>query len=122
MSIVVFLIGLIIGLIINAIIYKASCGISVHINKNINFLAVFITGLVFLISYLRFGLDMLFAKAVTLASILIIVAFVDLKHRIIPDKIDIITLIIGILLSFTGEVSLSSAMVGMVLGGGILFY
>lgn len=121
MGIIVFLIGLIIGLIINTIIYKISYGFSIHINKNINFLAIFITGLVFLVSYLRFGLNLLFVKAVILASILIIVAFIDLKHQIIPDKIVIITLVTGMLFSFAGVISLSNAMLGMVLGGGILF-
>lgn len=69
----------------------------------------------------RFGITVLLLKAIVLDCILIIVSYIDFKYRIIPNKIVLITLILGIIFSFVGEISLTSALIGMILGGGMLF-
>jgi leader peptidase (prepilin peptidase) / N-methyltransferase len=82
---------------------------------------VLISILLFLASFLRFGLNMIFIKAVVLSSILVVVSVIDLKHQIIPDRIVIITLIIGILSLLIGDISLKSSLLGMITGGSTLF-
>lgn len=121
MDIIIFLIGLTIGFLLNIIINRISFNISASKCTNISILVVFISGLLFLISYLKFGLNIIFVKSIVLDSILIIVSFVDLKHKIIPNRIVIITLILGVLFSFVGDISFVNALGGMLVGGGILF-
>jgi leader peptidase (prepilin peptidase) / N-methyltransferase len=89
--------------------------------RKANILVVFITAAIIMISYLKFSLNIIFLKAVALDCILIIVAFVDIKNNIIPDKIAIIGLGIGLLFFLTGDISIKSKIFGMAAGGGILF-
>lgn len=53
-----------------------------------------LTGILFLISYLVFGLNIKFFISITFISILIIISISDLKYYIIPDEV----LIVGIIL------------------------
>jgi len=64
---------------------------------------------------------MICLKALVLGSILIIISFVDLMHQIIPNFMVIITLVTGILFLMVGDISFASALLGMLLGGGLLF-
>lgn len=117
----IFCIGLIAGFFINMIINKISFSISKDENKKINLFVIFISGLLFLISYFKFSLSMIFIKSIILASILIVVSFVDLRYKVIPDKLIIITLILGILFLLSKDISFSNVFLGMIAGGGILF-
>lgn len=82
---------------------------------------IILTASAFLISFLRIGVTMRFYQAVVLDCILIIISFIDLEHRIIPNEIVIVTLIMGILFSFVDNISMISALLGMIFGGGALF-
>lgn len=53
-----------------------------------------LTGLLFLLAYLSFGLNIRFIIAITFISILIIVSISDIKYYIIPDEV----LVVGIIL------------------------
>ena len=53
-----------------------------------------LTAILFLISYLIFGLNMKFVIAITFISILIIISISDIKYYIIPDEV----LIVGVIL------------------------
>ncbi|MEG2351485.1 MAG: prepilin peptidase [Bacilli bacterium] len=53
-----------------------------------------ITGFLFLVSYLVFGLSMEFVIAITFISILIIITISDIKYFIIPDEVLIVGLIL----------------------------
>lgn len=121
MSIMIFLIILIIGVINSVIINEISFGISTNHDKELNILVVLISSLVLLISYIRFGLDIIFVKSVVLSSILIITSFVDFRYQIIPDRLVFITFTIGLLFLFSGDVSFVSSLLGMLIGGGLLF-
>ena len=123
MIFIIFFIGLIIGFMLNRIINEISFSISGHrsTNRNIAILIMFFSAFLFLISYFRFGLNIIFFKAVVLASILSIISFIDLKHGIIPNFMVIITLIIGMLFLLARDISFTSALFGMLLGGGLLF-
>lgn len=135
----IFIIGLIMGFILNIIVNIISTNILIDKSKEkrnllkglkegiflkirfLNILIIFSTGLLFIISYFRIGFNIMFFKAVVFDCILIIVAFVDLKNNIISNNIVMITLITGALFFFTGDISFISAILGMLVGGGILF-
>lgn len=151
MEVMIFLSGVIVGVILNIVINDISERILDGINtekktkkeltltkskkpiktflqkivlsnsNRINIFLLFITGGMFLVSYIHFGFRTVLLKAIILNCILIIVSFVDLKHNIIPNYIVIITLIAGILFIFIGDISLISALLGMLSGGGLLF-
>jgi len=139
MTIVIFIVGLMTGWFLNIVIKKISwivdnrdspekCinlmdskKLKKHIKlKSRNIIVILISGLLFLISFLQIGLNVIFIKALVLDSILIVVSFIDIEHQIIPNKIIIFTLAIGILFSFIDDISFTSAAVGMILGGGLL--
>jgi len=54
-------------------------------------------------------------------SLLVPIVFIDIDHRIIPDELSLGGLAAGILLSFLPGGDWKGALVGMALGGGILF-
>ncbi|WP_291632503.1 A24 family peptidase [Clostridium sp.] len=83
-------------------------------------IVILISGLSFLISFLQIGLNVIFVQALVLNSILIVVSFIDIEHQIIPNKIIIFTLVIGVLFSFIDNISFMSAVGGMLLGGGLM--
>ncbi len=58
-----------------------------------------LTGVLFLLSYLEFGLNFKFIIAITFISILIIISISDIKYYIIPDEVLIVGTII-ILIEF----------------------
>jgi len=139
MAIVIFFVGLVTGCFLNIVIKKISYTVANRENnekcinltysKNIkkctkfktrNIIVILVSGLLFLISFLQIGLSVVFIKAIVLDSILIVVSFIDIEHQIIPNKIIIFTLAIGVTFSFIDNISFMSAIVGMILGGGLL--
>lgn len=123
MNIIIFFMGVIVGSLLNVIINRISYRIDKEKgrNNNLNPWVLFISGGLFTILFLKIGMNIIFFKGIVLASILIIVSFVDIKHRVIPDYMVIVTVIIGAIFSFSGEISFVNSIVGMVVGGGILF-
>lgn len=139
MAIVVFFGGLVTGCFLSMIIEKISNIVANRKNNEKfitmidskehkkcteftirNIIVILISGLLFLISFLQIGLNVIFIQALVLNSILIVVSFVDIEHQIIPNKIIIFTLATGFLFSFIDNISFMNSIVGMVLGGGLL--
>jgi leader peptidase (prepilin peptidase)/N-methyltransferase len=139
MAIVVFFGGIVSGYLLNILIEKISC--TVHNKKNVekyidvtdykksqnhinvmtkNILVILISAILFLISFLQIGLNVIFIKALVLNSILIVVSFIDIEHEIIPDKIIIFMLVVGVIFSFIDDISFVNAIGGMVFGGGLM--
>jgi leader peptidase (prepilin peptidase)/N-methyltransferase len=83
-------------------------------------LVILISGLLFLISFLQIGLSVILIKALVLDSILIVISFIDIDYRIIPNKLIIFTLAMGVTFSFIDNISFMNAVVGMLLGGGLM--
>ena len=86
-----------------------------------DYLLVFISFTIVLISFLKFGFTLLFIKAMFLDCILIVASLQDFKYRIIPDNLVIITAVVGIIFTFICRTSLVGALIGMFVGGGTLF-
>lgn len=81
-----------------------------------------LTGLLFVLSFWKFGLSWQFFSAVILLSALIVISFIDLKHQIIPDLISLPGILLGLIFSLLipGFHWLNS-LIG-VLVGGVFFY
>lgn len=81
-----------------------------------------ITGLIFLSLYLNFRISPQFFIYALLCTSLIIIAFIDLEYKIIPDVITLPGIIIGLTLSLTiPHITLINSIKGFLLGG-VLFY
>ncbi|HWI54136.1 MAG TPA: prepilin peptidase [Desulfobacteria bacterium] len=55
-----------------------------------------LTGILFVSSYLRYGYTVEFLTAAILVSIMIVAAFIDITHKIIPNKLVLFGLAVGI--------------------------
>ncbi len=124
--------------ILSFIILKARCR-NCKLKFSIRYpLVELITALFFLALYLKFGASLEFLIFAVFTSSMIIMSFIDIDHRIIPDEIDLPGILLGIVLSglypplqlrpqpwdsiFTSPavISLASSLSGVLLGGGIL--
>jgi len=82
----------------------------------------FLTGLTYLIIYLIYGLNIQSLIYIILSSTLIIIAFIDLNRQIVPDMISLPGIAIGLILSFfVPYISFINSVLGVVVGGGIIF-
>lgn len=81
----------------------------------------FLNGLIYLILYLRFGLTILFFKYAILASLLIVISFIDYKYKIIPDRLNLFCLCVGILfiLLYGNKWLMLNSAIGLFTGGGL---
>jgi leader peptidase (prepilin peptidase)/N-methyltransferase len=81
-----------------------------------------LTGCMALALFWKFGLTFSFFCFFALSAALLVITFIDLDHRIIPDVISLPGIGIGFLLSFFGpSVSVMESLIGLILGGGSLF-
>ena len=80
-----------------------------------------ITGLIYLIIYLIYGLSIQSLIYIILSSALIIIAFIDLNEQIVPDVISLPGIVIGFILSFfVPYISFVNSALGVFVGGGII--
>jgi leader peptidase (prepilin peptidase)/N-methyltransferase len=81
-----------------------------------------VSGLLFLILFLRFGASPRFLAYTVFSSSLLVLSVIDLHHRIIPDEISLSGIVLGFLCSFfLGDISWKESLLGIVFGGGIFF-
>jgi len=81
-----------------------------------------ITALLYLMVYRVTGLNMEFAVILLFVSILIVISFIDLEFQIIPDILSLGGLTFGLVLSFfRHNFGFLDALIGVLLGGGVLF-
>jgi leader peptidase (prepilin peptidase)/N-methyltransferase len=81
-----------------------------------------ITAVLSLLLFLQFGLTLRFLIFFVFTSVLIVIAFIDLDHRIIPDILTLPGIPIFFLLAvFIVKVPWLEALIGLAIGGGILF-
>jgi leader peptidase (prepilin peptidase) / N-methyltransferase len=81
-----------------------------------------ISGMLFVLLYLKFGLSMTFFLYAFLTSALLIVALIDLDHRIIPNIITLPGMAVGVGLSM-GVLPLTplASLFGLIIGGAIFY-
>ncbi len=81
-----------------------------------------LTGGLFAVNVWFFGLTPWAAVSSLLCAALVTVSFIDLEHQIIPDRISLPGIMLGLLLALPGwGPSLAERVVGTLLGGGILW-
>ena len=79
-------------------------------------------GLLYVFLYHQFGFSVPSVVFILLATALLIVSFIDLQHKIIPDVITLPGIVAGIVASLLiTPVGLVSSILGVVLGGGLFF-
>jgi leader peptidase (prepilin peptidase)/N-methyltransferase len=85
-------------------------------------LVEFLMGLFSLLLLLRFGISTLYLIYLAFFASLLLVSFIDLPHRIIPDVISLPGIVIGLVISFLHpQLSIKDSLIGALLGGGILY-
>lgn len=85
-------------------------------------LVEFLTAALLALAYLRFGLSWDFAARGILIIIMILTFFIDLRHRIIPDRLTFPGVILGFLLSFlVTSPSVLNSLLGIAVGGGMFY-
>ena len=80
-----------------------------------------ITGLCFVGLYYKWRLTLQLLPYIILISALIIVSMIDLKYQIIPDRISLPGIPLGLLASFILPITLSESLLGILIGGGIFY-
>mgnify|MGYP006301368667 FL=1 len=81
----------------------------------------FLTGLLYVLTYLKFGLSVELIIYLGLISLLIVCSFIDLKYQIIPNKITYPGIIIGLILSlFFNHITFISSILGLIIPAGLL--
>lgn len=82
----------------------------------------FMTGIGFLLVYIRYGYNFETLYMLILLSTLIVMVFIDIDHHMIPDRIHVIIIILGIIHSVhLSHTSLMHMIGGFLVGGGIIF-
>ena len=90
-----------------------------------------LTAVMFVVLYASYGLTYDFFFYLFFVCALIVAAFVDIKHRIIPDEVSVGGIILGFLLSSIKGVALQpwhfnprpmvNSLLGIVVGGGVIY-
>jgi leader peptidase (prepilin peptidase)/N-methyltransferase len=82
----------------------------------------FTSGILFIVLYLKFGLSILFVIYALMASTLLVIALIDLDHKIIPNVITLPGVLVGLILSLRFlPITPLTSLLGVLIGG-TLFY
>jgi len=100
-------------------------GVCRYCNKAISWrypLVELITAILALLLFIKFGLSLKFLVFFVFIAVLIVITFIDLDHQIIPDIFTLPGIPIFFLAAvFLAEVPWLDALLGVLIGGGILF-
>jgi leader peptidase (prepilin peptidase) / N-methyltransferase len=96
----------------------ASCGDRISI---VYPLVELMTGAIFAWHFAVFGLDWLVIPRLIFACGLIVLAFIDLRHRILPNPITLGGTLLGFLFSLFLPPGWLASLIGILIGGGVLF-
>ena len=79
-------------------------------------------GFLSLFLYIKYGADFQYIVYLIFVLSLVVVTFIDLDHKIIPDILSLPGIGVGMMVSFLpGTISWFDSLIGIVAGGGILF-
>lgn len=79
-----------------------------------------VTGLLFVLAVAKYWIPLDALRVLVLFSVLIPAALIDLKHKIIPDKLNLAGFILGLPFIFESKEFLFSGAIGFFAGGGLL--
>lgn len=102
----------------------AYCGVKISIRYPI---VEALNGALWSLAYLKFGLSLELPFVLFFISALIVASFIDIDFQIIPDSISLSLIVLGLLLSLlphdspSTNRSLIDSIVGVLVGGGILY-
>lgn len=99
---------------------KGRCKICGEIIYNKYFLVEILSSLVFVLSYIKYGLSLELIFIITLMSLLVTMIFIDLEHHIIPNRINLLIGLLGITYGIFTELTWQSMILGFLLGGTII--
>jgi leader peptidase (prepilin peptidase) / N-methyltransferase len=97
-----------------------ACGASISFRY---FVVELLTALAAIAVYARFGLGFESFVAFALTAAMIVITFIDLDHRIIPDVISLPGIVIGVVVSLRHDLwfgALVDSVLGVLFGGGLL--
>ena len=80
-----------------------------------------LTGIVFALHGLVIELDALLLVRLVFAAVLIVLAFIDIDHRILPDSMTLTGIPLGVIASIWLPPGLRDSLIGIAVGGGILW-
>jgi leader peptidase (prepilin peptidase) / N-methyltransferase len=81
-----------------------------------------LSGVLYVLLYFKFGLTMIFAGYALLTSALVIVAFIDFDHKIIPNIITLPGIAVGLGLSLgVLPITPPASLIGLISGGAIFY-
>jgi leader peptidase (prepilin peptidase)/N-methyltransferase len=81
-----------------------------------------LTGGMAIALFLKFGLSFTFFSFSAFAAALIVISFIDLDHRIIPDLISLPGIALGVLMALLGPaLTVKESLIGLLAGGGSLY-
>jgi leader peptidase (prepilin peptidase) / N-methyltransferase len=80
-----------------------------------------VTALAFVFTYLMYGLTLFAVVRVLFACVLIVLFVTDLQHKILPNVLTLPGIVVGFLCSFFLPPGWVSSLIGILVGGGILF-
>jgi len=80
-----------------------------------------LNGILYLLLYLKYDYSLNFIFYSVLVSTLLVISFIDYKHKIIPNRLNILILLLGIIsLVFNFKLNiLYSSLLGFLIGGGL---
>lgn len=94
------------------------CGTKISIQYP---LVELLNGFLYLFTYLKFGFSLEMVGYLILISLLIAISFIDLKYRIIPNKLSYFGIIIGLIFSiFSSHITFISSFLGIFIPAGLL--
>jgi leader peptidase (prepilin peptidase)/N-methyltransferase len=94
------------------------CGVPISVRYPI---VEAITAAAFLVCFWVIGPQWLLLSRLLFVAMLIALFAIDLEHQLLPDRITLPGIVVGLLLSIWLPPGLRDALVGLVLGGGVLF-
>ncbi len=80
-----------------------------------------LTGLMFLVGMWYYGPSLLLAQRLLFGCVLIVLFAIDLEHHLLPNVITLPAIAIGFIFSFFTEPGWVASLIGIGLGGGLLF-
>jgi leader peptidase (prepilin peptidase)/N-methyltransferase len=79
------------------------------------------TGALFALHFWWFGLDPILIPRLIFACALLVLALIDLRHRILPNPITLGGTVLGFLFSLVLPPGWAASLIGLLIGGGVLF-